>query len=343
MSTIFMAIILLVLSIAPVIALGAIIYKFDFDKEPTLTLIKLFICGICSTFLTLTVTWGLSLFIPFFSADISSLNLIELIPAIFIGVGLIEEFSKWIFVYALEYNDREFNHLYDGIVYATFVSLGFACLENILYVFQSGIGTAIMRAFISIPGHLCFGVMMGYYLSLAKLAFINKNKKLSKRNLILSILIPTLAHGLFDYLIYASTIVDSDFLSMGFTFLFYAFIIAYFIYCSRKVVQFSKNKYNLNPGYVKSYPQRPINYGYYNNSYPQYPINNNTYNNSYPQPMSNSYYNNSYSQPINNGYNNNPQQLVNNNIETIVKSKYCMNCGTKVVGKFCPNCGNKIM
>lgn len=327
MSTFFMAIILLVLSIAPVVILGAIVYKLDFDKEPAITLVKLFLCGICSTFLTLAITFVLSLVIPFFAKEPTSMNLIELIPAIFIGVGLIEEFSKWFFVYILEYNDREFNHLYDGIVYATFVSLGFACLENILYVFQSGITTAIMRAFVSIPGHLCFGVMMGYYLSLAKLAHINKNKSLSKRNLMLSLLVPTLAHGLFDYLIYASSVVRNETLSILFTFGFYTFIIVFFVYSFKKAVQFSKNKYNLNPEYVNgssynnyyqannSYPQQSMNIGYYNNSYPQY--------------------------PINGEYNNN--QLVNNNIQNVVKPKYCINCGTKVVGKFCPNCGNKIM
>ena len=54
------------------------------------------------------------------------------------------------------------------IVYAVFSSLGFACIENILYVLSGGVGIAILRAILSVPGHMCFGVIMGYFLSQAK-------------------------------------------------------------------------------------------------------------------------------------------------------------------------------
>ena len=351
-----MGLILLILSIAPVIFFGHLIYKRDFDKEPTGILVKLFICGVLSTLLTLLLTYILYAIFPFFSTDATELNIITLIPYVFIGVALIEEFSKWIFVYKLEYNDQEFNHLYDGIVYAAFVALGFACFENILYVMQSGIQTAIMRAFLAIPGHLCDGIMMGYYLSLAKLAKINGNNKLSKKNLTLSILVPVVAHGIYDYLIFASSVNES--LSGIFMIAFFIFVILFFIYASKKVKQLSTNYYNLNPGYVgirqrqqvqpmypqqgyvqPTYPQQTgynnyqgqyqQPYYYQNQGYAQQPV---TYNNqqmTYPQQTNyNTGYNQSYAQQT-------PAAPVTNTV------KYCAGCGQPVNGKFCGHCGRE--
>ena len=250
-----MSILLLLLSIAPVIFFGYLIYEMDFDKEPTSILIRLFCCGIGATFLTFILSDLLKMSIPFFGSNNAELNVYQLIPYVFIGIALIEEFSKWIFVYKLEYNDNEFNHLYDGIVYAAFVSLGFACLENILYVLkfsssmgvQSGLEVAISRAFLAIPGHLCDGIMMGYYLSMAKLAMKNNNKNISKRNLLLSLLVPTIAHGLYDYLVMAASVSSAENI---FVLAFYTFIVLFFLYASKKVKQLAANAYNLNPNYI---------------------------------------------------------------------------------------------
>ena len=248
-----MIIILLILSILPVYIFGRIDYKNDFDKEPTSILIKLFFCGIGATILTTFITMALAYFIPFFQSE-EGLNVIELIPYTFIGIALIEEFSKWIFVYKLEYNDNEFNHLYDGIVYAGFVALGFACIENILYVIQSDIQTAIFRAFLAIPGHLCDGIMMGYYLSLAKLSLINNNPKLSKKNKLLSLFVPVMTHGVYDYLLYAASATENAI----FTFAFLMFIVFFFNYCYGKAMQFAKNYYNLNPNYISKHQQKEL-------------------------------------------------------------------------------------
>lgn len=314
-----MLLVLLVLSIAPIVIFANMIYKRDFDKEPKSILIKLFLCGVGSTFLTLIITKLLTSIIPFFGFNYTELDAIELIPYVFIGVALIEEFSKWIFVYKLEYNDNEFNHLYDGIVYAAFVSLGFACFENILYVMQSGITTAILRAFLAIPGHLCDGIMMGYYLSMAKLAMCNNHKSLSKKNLILSLIIPTVAHGIYDYLIFASTVTDNSLFLIA----FFIFIVFFFTYASKKVKQLSLSAYNMNPNYIsKNHIQQP---NMYQNqiSYPQQ-----TYQN-YPQQQS--YAQQTQTPTVGYAQNNTPQM------------KFCPYCGTPAKGKFCSKCGKQIV
>ena len=341
-----MSLFLLAISIAPVVFFGYLIYKQDFDKEPTSILVKLFICGVFSIFITLFITWILGLIIPFFAYDSEKLDVIELIPYVFIGVALIEEFSKWIFVYKLEYNDQEFNHLYDGIVYAAFVSLGFACFENILYVMQGGVGTAIGRAFLAIPGHLCDGIMMGYYLSMAKLALVNNNKSLSKRNLILSLAVPTIAHGIYDYLLFASSAVSEQ-IGMIFLLAFFVFVIFFFILAYKKVKQLAKNAYNLNPNYITINQRKQMQqaYGYQQQGYAQPTYNNGYQQQGYAQPTyNNGYQQQSYTQPTNNIQ---PQNTVVTNPQPEqvqsqqVQKRFCYNCGEQMTGKFCAKCGTK--
>lgn len=319
-----MALILLLLSIAPVVFFGFLIYNRDREKEPTETLIKLFFCGVGSTFLTLLITYILTMIFPFFGYEMDQLNILTLIPYVFIGVALVEEFCKWIFVYKLEYNDQEFNHLYDGIVYATFVSLGFACFENILYVFSYGIQTAIVRALLAVPGHLCDGIMMGYYLSLAKAALFNNNKSLSKRNLLFSLAVPTVAHGLYDYLLFASDISGNSI----FILLFLIFVVFFFVLASKKVKQLEKSTINLNPNYISKNVRAQMQYQVYNNGYVYPQVNYQQYNvqqNNMQQPR------NVYAPDSFNPYTNQE-----------VKPKYCSNCGTPIIGKYCSNCGKEV-
>lgn len=379
-----MELVLLVLSVAPVIFFAYQIYKRDFDKEPRSILFKLFCSGIGSAFLTLFISSILTALIPFFGYNSKDLSLIELFPYVFLGVALVEEFSKWIFVYTLEYNDSEYNHLYDGIVYAAFVSLGFACFENILYVMQSGmtsmdegVRVALVRAILAIPGHLCDGIMMGYYLSMAKLASGNNNQQLKNKNLILSLVVPVIAHGIYDYLLFACDAAENDM----FLLLFFGFVVFFFIYSYNKVKQLSKNTYNLNPNYITinerkrmestknvsvinncGYVSNGYNPNLYNNIQYGYPTQNNNYVNQtnvnraytnttfvncnqgvgYPQ---NNYpnvtQNVSYTQSTQQNSNQNMGYVQQPNIQQN-SVRYCPNCGAQVYGRFCGNCGKQL-
>lgn len=192
-----MHVILIALTILPSFWLGFYVYRKDVvEKEPFLLLVSLFFHGILAVIPVLILSF---LFEIIFGVDV------PLLFETFIEIGFVEEGVKRYYVKKLTWNNKEFNYIYDAIVYAVFVALGFATFENFLYVFQSespiiiSFFTAIIRAIASVPGHAFFAVFMGYYLGLAKLAEYNGKNGLKRKYLILSFMIPALCHGFFDF------------------------------------------------------------------------------------------------------------------------------------------------
>ena len=105
------------------------------------------------------------------------------------------------------YKNKEFDEVYDILVYAVFVALGFAAFENILYVFgMQSIQIGILRGLLAIPGHVCDGITMGYYLSIARYNEKLNNQELVRQNKIKSILMPTLYHGIYDFCCLTSSV-----------------------------------------------------------------------------------------------------------------------------------------
>ena len=115
-------------------------------------------------------------------------------------VAFAEESSKYLFMKKQTWRNPEFNCQYDGVVYAVFVSLGFALWENISYVMMYGFGTAIVRAVTAIPGHACFGVFMGIFYGIAKRLDYRGEIAPSKIMRIFAVLVPALLHGAYDYI-----------------------------------------------------------------------------------------------------------------------------------------------
>lgn len=220
---------LLLLSILPVFVICCFVYLKDKNKESLKLLLKLLVFGSISS---IPIIFFELLIGSFFPTE-ESLNLITLFFYVFISIAFVEELWKLLMVYWGSFNHREFNNLYDMIIYSTFVSMGFALVENILYVVQGGFNVGIMRSFLSVPAHGCFGVMMGYYLGLSKISLINNNFNLHKRNLLLSIFVPTILHTLYDYFLLSNMF----FLVI----IFFIFIFIIFIICIRKVLYVSKN------------------------------------------------------------------------------------------------------
>lgn len=200
-------IILLILAILPVVLLGMYIYNKDKDKEPRKTLFKVFVGGILAAVLTVIISILFEYFIPYFSGDSSKYDGFKLFLYSFFLIGVVEEFCKWILLYIFSYHDREYDELYDMIVYSVFIGLGFASIENILYIYDGGIRVALIRFFLAIPAHVSMGIFMGYYLSFAKLADVNKRNKLKFKYMIFSILIPSILHGIYDYCLLSNNLI----------------------------------------------------------------------------------------------------------------------------------------
>jgi RsiW-degrading membrane proteinase PrsW (M82 family) len=129
------------------------------------------------------------------------------------------------------WDNPEFNCQYDGVVYAVFTSLGFALWENISYVLNYGLSTALVRAVTAVPGHACFGVFMGIFYGIAKKEERSGYEQNSRIFRILAVLVPAVIHGAYDYV--AS-------MNAG-TLYFIFFIVVLFVFAFLLVDHASKN------------------------------------------------------------------------------------------------------
>lgn len=116
--------------------------------------------------------------------------------------GFSEELCKLLLLLWVIWRSPQFDEYFDGIVYAAFLSLGFACVENIGYVMSGDdpMTTALMRGLLAVPAHFLFAVTMGYYVSLAKFDPAGRRGHLWK-----ALLYPVLMHGTYDALLMVSS------------------------------------------------------------------------------------------------------------------------------------------
>ena len=151
--------ILLAAAVLPAVFLISRVYKMDtIEKEPWPVLRKLLLFGALSGIPAALVESLLSgVAMGIFTEGTVLYNL----AAGFIVAALVEECFKFFFLYRVTFKSPDFNYRFDGVVYAVFVSMGFAILENILYVFQGGLGVAVTRALLALPLHAACGVYMG--------------------------------------------------------------------------------------------------------------------------------------------------------------------------------------
>ena len=185
---------LLLAAVAPAFVIIMYIYiKDKHEKEPRHLLVYNFLFGAIVSVIVTTILYFL--FAEFFPPFIEKSVFDQFIKA-FLMVGLIEEFSKYIIVRYYAQPKEAFNEPFDGIVYAVMVSMGFAVTENIFYVFQYGMPTAITRAFTAVPAHATFGVLMGYFMGKAK--FSNNKKTMNLIGLLLAVLF----HGAYDFFLF---------------------------------------------------------------------------------------------------------------------------------------------
>ena len=190
--------ILIAAAVVPAVFLLIRVYRADhLEPESPAMLWRLVIGGVLASLIALVLekVFGLLL-----NLTVNPYSKAYNVILYFIIVAFSEEGAKYLMLWRRSWRSVEFDCQYDGVVYAVFVSLGFAIWENISYVLMYGFATAIVRAVTAIPGHACFGVFMGVFYSIAKKYSLKGEKSMSMLFRVLSVIVPALLHGTYDYI-----------------------------------------------------------------------------------------------------------------------------------------------
>jgi len=176
------------LALAPVLAVIVFVwFKDKYDKEPVKLLLLGFILGAFSIIPAIILELIGNSFFP-------KMTMLNIFYYAFFVVALSEEGVKYIILRKFFYHKPAFNEPFDGIVYAVMISMGFAAAENVMYVLNNGLSTAVMRMFTAIPAHAGFAVMMGFFVGIAKFS-----KRFKFYYKFLGLFTAILFHGLYDF------------------------------------------------------------------------------------------------------------------------------------------------
>lgn len=234
--------ILIAAAIIPAVWLLRYVYRADvLEKEPGGLLLSLVLRGIVATFLALlTERLGSSILYLFFKED----TLVPHFLMYFVVVALSEEGFKYLLLYRRTWHSPDFNCRFDGVVYAVFVSLGFALWENIQYVSMMGLFAAAVRALTAVPGHACFGVFMGAWYGMARWYENYGEYDKSRRYRRLALIVPTLLHGCYDFI----ATINGTLFGM----IFVVFVVLMFAAARGTVMRLSQDdRYIDNGGYFR--------------------------------------------------------------------------------------------
>ena len=207
------------------------VYRLDrIEKEPASVLWALLGCGAAAALLAYLLETLLTALLDRWlvrgrMADLAAEN--------FLVVACTEELCKRLPVRHIFWRHRAFDYRFDAVVYCVFSALGFAALENVLYVADSGFRTAVMRALLSVPGHFFFAVYMGVYLGEAKSAETRGLRRQQRYYLLCSAVVPILLHGFWDF--------DLSLDAPWATIVFYAFVLIFFLRANGLLLRASAN------------------------------------------------------------------------------------------------------
>ena len=210
-------------AIIPAIFLMKKIYQLDsFEKEPNDLLLSCVIQGVLAAFVAIVLEMIGQMILSHSGVLPNSREYIIILA--FCIVAVAEEGAKFFFLYRRTWREPNFDYRFDGIVYSAYVSLGFAAFENIKYVFSYGLSVAFPRAILSIPGHLGFAIVFGYFYGRARIAASLGQPSKAKTNLILGYLSAVLLHGFYDTCAMTGT-QKSTMIFIAFVIIMYIFII----------------------------------------------------------------------------------------------------------------------
>ena len=192
--------IIIAAALLPAILFWGYIWKTDRKKEPTSLLIKATCYGVL---ICLPVAMVESMISGVLFGEGGPTTLFGTTVDAFMVAAIPEEAFKLFALHRILKNNPYFDEHFDGIVYAVCVGLGFAGLENILYLFDNAddwLSVAFLRSLMAVPGHYAFAVLMGYYYSVYH--FVNR----SRRTRAMILVAPVLAHGLYDALLMSASV-----------------------------------------------------------------------------------------------------------------------------------------
>lgn len=192
---------LLLLSILPGFLIVAYIYWRDrHAKEPLWYLSICFLFGMLSTYPAIKME-------EFGIRDLGIYNTVGdpfmTFTFTFAVIAFSEEFVKYVFLRYYIFPKEVFDEPMDGIVYAVMIGMGFATLENILYIVirttdvQIAFQIGLLRMVTAVPGHAIFAILMGYFVGLAKVSDQGGNWFL-----VMGLMSAILLHGLYDFFIF---------------------------------------------------------------------------------------------------------------------------------------------
>lgn len=223
--------ILIAAAVIPAVVLLVKVYKVDhLDKESPRLLWNLVVRGIIATVFAMLTEW-IGEFV--LSSFVQEQTVLYNFLLYFIVVAVSEEGFKYLLMKQRTWKDPEFNFQFDGVVYAVFVSLGFALWENISYVLMYGFGTALVRAVTAVPGHACFGVFMGAWYGLAKKYESYGMPSQSKTCRVVALLSSIVLHGCYDF--------TASIENQNYAWVFVAFVVVMFLVAFRLVKKLSQN------------------------------------------------------------------------------------------------------
>ncbi len=247
-----MSIILLFAALLPAAVLMWYVYHKDtVEKEPVGLVTRVFLLGAVAGPVAAILE---NILFGVFEALIPQGALL-LVLEYFIGVAVVEEAGKYAALSTVR-RHPEFNYVFDGIVYAVAAALGFAALENVLYVFDGGLEVAISRAIFSVPGHCADGVVMGCFFGLARQRELAGNKVGARSYYWLAFLLPVIEHGFYD----TALSTESDFMvlvALATQIAFTVFAMALVNHVSKRDVPLSANSASA-PTPMPTMPQQPV-------------------------------------------------------------------------------------
>lgn len=223
--------ILIAAAVIPAVVLLVKVYKVDhLDKESPRLLWNLVVRGVIATVFAMLTEW-IGEFV--LSSFVQEQTVLYNFLLYFIVVAVSEEGFKYLLMKQRTWKDPEFNFQFDGVVYAVFVSLGFALWENISYVLMYGFGTALIRAVTAVPGHACFGVFMGAWYGLSRKYESYGMHSQSKACRVVALLSSIVLHGCYDF--------TASIENQNYAWIFVAFVVVMFIVAFRLVKKLSQN------------------------------------------------------------------------------------------------------